>query len=306
MPEIIGDNAFVAQEGLAVAVAFPVQQLMPPYAVVGEPGHVVEVYGGAAVGDVIKFMPRRATCDALALEPIGSPAYRACACEGAADGAQGGALGPLGLLQLLTPIATEGEHVVCHAFRPAPGSSVPLSDAAFEPQRTVRFEGVVRSAAVSTLGPNTTLVHMELVVGVTTSYAGYVRFVLAPGDNEGASAGSGRRLTARAQADVDPCANAASLVASAPGGALGSMGGDGVRPLQLHFEDAGIYRMCHAYQSQLVQRAEAEETFTLQQNLSIVVNFAIGSVAPRIVLINECAPATRPRARARRRRSTAA
>jgi len=287
MPEIIGDNAFVAQEGLAVAVAFPVQQLLPPYAAVGEPGHVVQVYGGAAVGDVIKFMPRRTTCDALALEPIGSPAYRACACEGAADSAQGGALGPLGLLQLLTPIATEGEHVVCHAFRPAPGSSVPLSDAAFEPQRTVRFEGVVRSAAVSTLGPNSTLVHMELVVGVTTPYAGYVRFVLAPGGNEGAAPGSGRRLTAGAQANGDPCADAASLVVSAPGGALGAMDGDGVRQLQVHFEAAGTYRMCHAYQSQLVQRAEAEETFTLQQNLSIVVSFAIGSVTPRLVLINE-------------------
>lgn len=286
MPARLGDHEFVPQEGLAVVAAFPVQQIVPSYAAVGEPNTIVRIYGGAETGDLVKMVPHRAECDDLALQPVGDAGYKACACAGAAASDQGGEL-TSGLLQIVSGVRTAGVHVVCHGFRVTAGAAT-LTDADYEPQRDVSFEGIVRSAAVSALSPNATYVHRDLVVRISTPYAGYVRFVRTGADAGADADDVGRRRLSEGGASADgPCADAAALSASAPGGMLGSIDGDGVREIGVRFTAQGTYMMCHAYESLLVTLAEAQEQFTLQQNLSVSVRFAIDAISPSHLLVNE-------------------
>lgn len=306
MPERLVDDDFVAQSGLSIVVTLPVQQLVPPFAGIGELGVPVAVFGGASDGDSIKLVPVREACAPLYALPVTDGAYAQCACTGAAASDQGGALAE-GQLQLVSGIAFAGMHVVCHAFASA-GDGATQLDSDYEPQRGVVFEGVNRSTAIAALEPNATLAHFDTTVRVRSAHPGYLRLVHL--DLEGLDAADGalsrttllggRRLQAGGQpvgavaltpADLAAlehvCSNAATLVQRAPGGELSAVSAEGVRTLRVRLDDQGTYIVCHAFKSQLEEKAELEELFTLQLELVLTVAFALPSVSPPLLLINE-------------------
>ena len=86
---------------------------------------------------------------------------------------------------------------------------------------------------------------------------------------------------------TDPCADARAISSAAPGGPLGDVDSYGIRRLRIRLSLPGTYVVCHAYKTLLTALPEALEQFTNQVNLSISVAFAVESVRPPLVMMNQ-------------------